>query len=59
MRNVPSLILGSLATSDSVTLAVTHTERRSARMNRTSFRSAFWLDGRLLMIVPSNGASIR
>ena len=35
-RNVPSLSLGSLATSDSETLAETQTERRSASMKRTS-----------------------
>ena len=42
-RRVLSFILGNLATSDSGTLAVTQTERRSARTNSTSFMSAFLL----------------
>ena len=39
----PILELGSLATSDSETLAETQTERRSASMKRTSLGSALWL----------------
>ena len=38
---------------------MTQTVDRSARVNRTSFISAFWLGtADLAMIVPSNGATI-
>jgi hypothetical protein len=56
---VLSITLGSSENSDSSMLASTQTVERSARVNRTSFISAFWLGtAALVMIVPSKGAVI-